>query len=233
MLHVVVQDQQTPNGCVQCCCSEVSLKAGEIQPLYLNYAPWAAPIAGRGLHCSPSITIEEKDTCPPPLGGDLPPRKTGDPVYFCAVGGHLDGDLNLVASDPEGKPLTFKVLPMYGPKQGKLVLAENGMFDYDPFSVFKGYDRFFYSASDGVNELIAEVLIGIGVNPTVDMMTPVFSVGQAVINAPYYTVVLPLIASPAALPCQIFRLTIRQGALSCECDCYYHIDCVDVRISKC
>jgi Bacterial Ig domain len=209
------------------------MQPGEVKPLYLNYAPVFAPVAGRGLHCSPGVEIIEKDTCPPTASNNLPPQKTGEAMFSCPVDGRLSADLRVLVKDPEGVALIFKVLPLYAPKHGRLILNPDGRVDYTPFRGYQGYDRFFYSASDGVNSIISEVLIGVGVTPTVAMMTPVFSVGAASVDPRFYTVVLPLIASPAALPCQVFRLNIRQGALDCDCNCLYSINCVDVRISKC
>jgi hypothetical protein len=233
MLHVSFSDQKSASGCVQCCCESVSLKPGEIQPLYLNYAGWAAPIAGKGLHCAPQVEIELKNTCPPPMGGNLPPVKSGEAMFSCAVNGRLYADLRVLVKDPEGVALAFNVLPLYTPQHGKLILNTDGRIDYTPFRGYQGYDRFFYSASDGVNSIVSEVLIGVGVQPTLADLTPALSVGSAVVNHVYYTVVLPLIASPAAQPCQIFRLNIRQGALSCDCIAYYRVDCCDVHIATC
>lgn len=233
MLALSIQDQQQAAACIKCCCETVSLKPGETQPLLLNYAPWALPIAQRGLHCLPSVEIEEKETCDAPGGDNLPPQVIDQTAFSTPVNTALNGDLNTKVSDPESAELTFKLLPHYGPKKGKLVLNEDGTFVYTPQGSYKGEERFYATASDGTNKTTFEVMIAVGVVAASMIPTPDLAIGTPIVDQRYYTVRLPLVASPAARSCQIFRLSIRQGALDCDCNCYYHVDCVDVRIANC
>jgi len=232
--HIMIDDAVRENNCIVCCCDTVSIKPGETLPLQLNYAAWAVPIAPRGLHCEPSVDVEEKDTCPAPTGGNLPPAANGDIRFDVLLNTAFLGDLATEVTDQEGDPLTFKSLALYGPKHGKLELDSDGTFTYTPFTSYKGTDNFFFSVSDGVNSpVIMEALLGVGVpgdsvRPTADL-----TVGEPIVNQRWFTVTLPIAASPAAKNCQVFRLTVRQGALDCDCNCYYHNDCIDVRIAKC
>jgi hypothetical protein len=234
MLAITIDDGQPVDGCYTCCCESVSLRPGETQPLHLNYAPWALPIAGHGLHCNPIVDVEEKDTCPTPGGSNLPPHLTGLSRYYTTVNGHLDANLRSYVVDPEGAQLIFKLLQLYGPKHGKLVLQPSGAFSYTPVANFKGADRFYASASDGVSDpLVFETMIAVGIEMGIMVPTPDFHVGVPLVDQRFHMVTLPLVAAPSAKPCQVFRLNIRQGAMDCNCNCYYHLDCVDVRIAKC
>ena len=226
-----------PSGCVSCCCELVSIKPGETLPLYLNYAPWAVPIAKRGLHCVPSIEVEEKRTCDVANSSNSPPlihSMDGMARFDTGPNVILNANLGDKVSDPDGDPIVYKVLPHYGPKHGKLQLDPNGPFSYNPAPYFKGEERFYCSASDGINApFIFEVLIAVGIDAGLMKPKLDLEVGTPIVDTRLYVVTVPLIASPAAQTCQVFRLTIRQGTLDCDCNCYYHTDCVDVRIVKC
>lgn len=236
MLHFTVDASlvSAGAGCTTCCCEQVSLKPGTTEKMSVGYAPWAVPI-GR-LNCAPQFQIEPMETCPVPTTGDLPPQIVADVVFYAGINSHLDGDLTSMVKDPEGMALTFKLLPMYGPAHGKLVFDASGMFDYDPFPNYKGADRFYASASDGVNApLVFEVRIGVEIDPYTIPPTPSVSVDPngVRIDERYYTVSFPVKVSPAAKTCEVWRLTVLQGALDCECVCYTRTDCYDIRIVKC
>lgn len=226
-----------PSGCVTCCCEVVSIKPGETLPLYLNYAPWAVPFAKRGLHCVPSVEIEEKRTCDVANSSNMPPEiyaMDGMARFDTGTNVILNANLGDKVSDPDGDPIVYKLLPHYRPQHGKLQLDPNGPFTYNPSVDFKGEERFYVTASDGINApFIFEVLIAVGIDAGLMKPKLALEIGTPIVNAHLYIVTVPLIASPAAQTCQVFRLTIRQGALDCECNCYYHTDCVDVRIVKC
>lgn len=224
-----------PSGCVSCCCEMVALKPGETMPLRLNYAPWAVPIGAlRGLHCAPSVEVELKDTCPPPAGSNLPPSAPPQIRFDALVNTPLDGDLNTQVIDPEGDPLTFKPMALYAPKHGSLKLKSDGTFTYTPVQDYKGEDRFFFSVTDSINPaVVMEAMIGVGISSYDVKGTWDLVIGQPIVDQRTYIVTLPISASPAAKTCQIFRLSIRQAALDCDCNCYHHVDCVDVRIVKC
>jgi hypothetical protein len=233
MMHVVIDDVRSSGGCTTCCCEVVSLKPGETQPLHLYYAAWAAPIAPRGLHCEPTIEVELKDTCPPPSSSNLPPATAADIRFDVLLNTVFNGDLKTQVVDPEGDTMTFKPLPLYGPKLGKLDLNSDGTFTYTPVTGAKGEDRFFFTVSDGANSVVMEALLGVGIASSTVKGTWDLVVGKPVVDQRLYMVTIPITASPAAKICQVFRLSIRQGALDCNCECYYNVSCVDVRIAKC
>lgn len=237
MLHYTVETAQPETaGCVKCCCERLSLKPGTINRVSLGYAPWAVPI-GR-LNCVPQFSLEQMETCPPPVGTDLPPvLNAGDAARFdVIVNTPFNGDLNDVVEDPEGAPLTFKTLTVYQPQHGKVLVNPSGAFTFVPQQAYTGIDRFFASASDGVNPpFVFEVILGIGVTAASALATPHVSVDlkSVQVDQRYYTVVFPLKVSPAAATCEVWRMTVLQGALDCDCVCYTRSDCYDISIVKC
>jgi Bacterial Ig domain len=234
MMHFTVEATNPTESCVKCCCENLSLKPGSIERVTVGYAPWAMPI-GR-LHCDPSFSLEQMETCLAPTQGNSPPQVTGDPRFTTPLNTALDIDLRTIVSDLENDPLTFKVLPLYGPKHGSLVFPEDGNIDYTPHQNFKGVDRFFASMSDGHNNpVIFEVMIGVGVPNTALVATPSVSIDTkgVYVDERYFAVNFPIRVSPAAQTCEVWRLTVLQGALDCECVCYARTDCFDIRIVKC
>jgi Bacterial Ig domain len=236
MLHFNVDDTQTAviDNCVKCCCESMSLKPGTINKVSVGYAPWAVPI-GR-LHCAPQFVLEQMQTCPAPAGNNLPPQPAAKVAFETLSGNTISGDLNVQVTDPETDPLTYKLLPMYGPVHGKLTFYQNGMFEYTPDPTYAGADRFYASVSDGINApVVFEVVIGVRVSMVDIPGTPHVSIDvQGVqVNERYYTISFPVKVSPAAQLCEVWKLTVLQGALDCDCVCYTRTDCFDIRIVKC
>jgi Bacterial Ig domain len=234
MMHFTVEAPSPTESCVKCCCENLSLKPGTIERVTVGYAPWALPI-GR-LHCDPSFALEQMETCLAPTQGNMPPQVSGDPKFTGTVNTLLTGDLKTVVSDLENDPLKFKVLPLYGPKHGNLVLAEDGTFEYTPHTSYKGTDNAFVSMSDGHNSpVVFEVMLGVGVLAPALVPTPSVSIDTkgVYIDERYFAVNFPIRISPAAKTCEVWRLTVLQGALDCECVCYTRTDCFDIRIVKC
>jgi hypothetical protein len=232
MLHFTVDDQQASSGgCVTCCCEKMSLKPGTTSKVSVGYAPWAVPIGE--LHCAPQFMIEAMDSCPPVVSNNLPPAAVADVKFSTAKNVQLDNDLKNMIKDPENAPLTFKILPLYGPKRGKMLLDPSGTFTYTPHYFYVGEERFYVTASDGPNESVFEVMIAIGIDPVTMEPTPHISIGPASVDQRYFTVSFPVTVSPAANLCEVWRLTVLQGALDCDCQCYTRSDCFDIGIAKC
>jgi len=234
MMHFTVEDFKAVDSCHKCCCETLHLKPGTTTRVTVGYAPWAVPIGQ--LHCSPQFVVEKMDTCVVPTGGNLPPQITsldGMVRFDTGMNVHLDGDLRTKVTDPEGLALTFKLLTLYGPKQGKIVLDPSGMFDYDPYPSYTGEERFYCSASDGVNTFTFEVLIAVGIDAGLMKPREVITIGTPQVDQRYYMVVFPVTMSPAAQECDVWRLTVLQSALDCACQCYSRTDCFDIKVAKC
>jgi hypothetical protein len=232
MMHFTVEDYSAVDAmCVKCCCQKLSLKPGTVTKVSVGYAPWAVPIGQ--LHCAPQFQIEQMDTCPVPVGSNMPPQAVAAAKFSTAVNALLESTLTNSIKDPELVALTFKLLTLYGPKYGKLDLKADGTFSYMPTSNFKGEERFYVSASDGPNTAIFEVMIGVGIDGAAMIETPHISVGPATVDSRYFNVSFPVSVSPAANECEVWRLTVLQTAMDCACNCYSRTDCFDVGITKC
>jgi hypothetical protein len=237
MMHFNVDDfQSQDHGCQKCCCEKLSLQPGTTSKVSVGYATWAIPIGQ--LHCLPQFSLEQMQTCPVPASSNMPPKPIDDlTVFITPVDTEIaDGDLNDEVVDPEDDALTFKVLPLYGPKYGKLALDPTGTFSYTPGAGYKGEDRFYCSASDGINPpVVFEVSIAVGIDSSKLVATPHVSIDPAgvVVDQRYFTASFPIRVSPAAQLCEVWRLTVLQGALDCDCTCYSRADCFDIGIGKC
>lgn len=234
MYHFTVQDSEaSAAGCVTCCCEKMALKPGTTSKVSVGYATWAVPIGQ--LHCSPQFMIEAMETCPTPVGDNMPPAASGDVKFTTAINTLLDADLTDIITDPEAAALTFKLLPLYGAKHGKLVLDADGTFQYTPMGNFTGVERFYVSASDGANSTVFEVMVGVGVaiDAVTLVHTPHISVGPASVDQRYFLVSFAVTISPAAQLCEVWRLTVLQAALDCDCNCFNRTDCFDIGVAKC
>lgn len=232
MMHFTVESYTPAEAsCHKCCCEVITLQPGTTTKVSVGYAPWAIPIGQ--LHCTPQFAIELLDTCPVPIGDNLPPAASSEVKFSTAMNSLLESDLKLMIADPEAKPLTFKLLPLYGPKHGKLNLLSDGTFSYMPVTSYTGEERFYVSASDGAYIKNFEVMIAIGIDAAIMAPMPHISIGPATINQRFFTVSFPVTMSPAADECEIWRLTVMQAALDCDCTCYTRTDCFDIKMAKC
>lgn len=234
MLHFTVDaDTAVDASCQKCCCERINLKPGTTTKVSVGYAPWAVPIGQ--LHCTPQFMIEPMQTCLMPTPSNIPPASlTGsDIVLATPVNAAMTDSLASHIIDPEGLPLSFKALPFYTTKHGKLQLAEDGMFTYTPISNYKGPDSFFVTASDGPNQTVFEIMIAVGIPTSQVMPTPKISVGVATVDQRYFTVSFPVTLSPAVQDCEMWKLTVMQAALDCACDCYTRTDCFDIGVAGC
>jgi hypothetical protein len=237
MMHFTVETYTPAEAaCRKCCCEELTLQPGTTTKVSVGYAPWAIPIGQ--LHCQPQFALEKLDTCVlPVVNNNLPPQFVAgvDMVKFdTGVNVTLNGDLKTKIGDLEGDPLTFKMLPLYGPKHGTLLLNTDGTFVYMPQSNYKGQERFYCTVTDSINTPVTfEVMIAVGIDSGTMVPTPSISVGAPVVDQRYYTVSFPVTMAPSAQPCDVWRLTVLQAALDCDCQCFTRTDCFDIKVAKC
>lgn len=223
-------------SCGVCCCAEASVTPNETNKMVVNYSAWAAPIGGRGLTNTTQWSIDKK-------AGSEPPEGPANSNYSFAT----DKDVLLTgvavtanASQPDAAPLTYSLLPLSGPDHGDLTFGSNGSFTYLPQSGFTGYDNFFFVTSDGTNQIIREVILQVnlgGVNPdfAAQPYTPALKIDRNKIRVDAHTYQLSLMieASPALRIGDIYRLTLRQPTLDCDCNEYFHQSCYDFVVGKC
>lgn len=219
-------------ACGTCCCAPAVARPGEVNPWIIDYAPWSVPIGGRGLSADTKAFIETI----------LVPEVIGLPVAtFLAraiVAGNSLVNEQLTATDPEGDALTFALVPWAGPQHGEATLSPTGVLNYTPAPGFYGVDRFFFTVSDGKNVATQEIAIRVNAAaPAVQFPppepTPMLEARDFSLDGPNHLVRFRVAASPAARVGSIYRMTVKQTALDCDCNPYVHIGCYDVQIMKC
>lgn len=225
------------NPCSSCCCMQAYAKPGETNPWMLNYAPWIAPISGPGLVPSPSFDIK-KMTSAAPGGTNLPPVNR-DYSFIGSIDNDIAGVVSTNAVDPEAQALNYETVNLYGPFSGSLVFNPNGTFVYTPFPSFTGYDSFFFKTLDGVNAPVINK-VQLTVNPAAPTpalqappIIPVVHVPRAKVQVRSPVLQFPLEVSPAAVPGDIWRMTVRAPAMDCDGNTFHHIACWDITIGKC
>lgn len=222
-------------SCNTCCCQEASIAPDEINKMTVNYAPWAAPIGGKGLTNSTQFAVEKKS-------GDEPDDAPNNDNLSLAVerGAILGGDVFSTASSPIGEPLTFGLVPLSGPQHGTITFTDAGIFTYTPDSGYTGYDNFFYTTTDGQNTVIREVIIQVNFPAPAapfpeQRYTPPIRIDRkrVKVDPNSFQLNLAIEASPALRVGEIYRLTIKQPTLDCDCNEYFHVSCYDFVVGKC
>lgn len=219
------------DSCNTCCCVSVPVKAGEIQSLKINYAAWVIPLRGRGLTQNTTITVDVKHIADPAIATtpltDTTPMNT-----------NLMDSLSSLAVDPESDPLTFSLAALYGPDHGEIVIQADGDFVYTPATGFQGVDRFYWQVTDGNSDpVIQQAVVSVGTIPAGESnaFRPVIVIPKkrVKLDSSFSAVTMAIDVSPVAKPGDIYRMNVRQQALDCDCEPYYHVSCWDLIISKC
>src|SRR6187200_796087 len=100
MMHFTVDTHSSANAsCNKCCCENLALQPGTTAKVSVGYAPWAVPIGE--LHCTPQFMIEPMETCPAPVGSNMPPAATSEVKFSTAMNALLENDLTNMIKDPE------------------------------------------------------------------------------------------------------------------------------------
>jgi hypothetical protein len=232
--QIIDPNTQNGKGCSTCCCTELSGRPGETSPLTLDYAVWSVPIGGRGLS-ETAIDIEKIHSPAAPNGVSVAPASGTTPFNTPLV-----GTVATAVTNPDALPLQYSLLPFDETAHGSLLLdANTGAFTYTPKTGFAGYDRFFFEvAQENSKAVVGEFVIGVvpqvGVLPAVRFTPDVQVPGsRVVVNRTMATVRLGIAISPAAPIGAVYRMTVKQTTLDCDCMTYSHISCYDLVIGKC
>jgi hypothetical protein len=223
-------------GCNTCCCETIHMKPGETNLLRIHYAGWVIPLMGRGL--TANTWFELTKIAPPDSGsdGNTAPVITGPARYNTLANTLLDDTLTTFVDNLGPETLTFKLLGMYGPNHGEMVVEANGDFTYTPINGYNGLDTFYYQVSDGFNVRVGFGTVGVGTGQTLDTVVPdkvSVARGRKTVDNVYHTMSVPITVDPTALPGDIYRLNVRQEAVDCDGNPFYHISCYDVIVGKC
>ena len=240
MIHLTVDPRANIDlsGCNVCCCQSFSVRPGETNKASINYAPWSVPTAEKGLACGTQIEISPCQNCSDPTG-----LQAGSSFIRSLYETPYSGDLSEIVLNPDSLNLKYVILSFYLPKYGQIELNQTtGQYTYTPNQYFKGIDSFFYSVEDidgNVQKEIGEVVFAIQEANDTPLSNPGFTpdidIPSSQINPDRVTHILsfPIEVSPAAKVGNIYRITIKQPALNCDCYRFYHESCYDIQVGKC
>lgn len=203
--------------------------------MVIDYSAWAAPIGGRGLSNQVQFSVEKK------FGSEPVDGPTNTNYSFGTVSqAAINGDVSLNAVDPDADPLSYSLVPLSGPTKGLLEFNADGTFVYSPSSGFVGYDNFFFVTSDGNNEIIREVVIQSSAAlptpplPQQPFTQPIFiDRNRLKVDPNSFRTTFAVEGSPGLRVGDIYRVTVRQPTLDCDCNEFIHISCYDFVVVKC
>jgi hypothetical protein len=233
MLHFTANPRDTivsGNAC-GCCCELFKMTPGETNLLEINYIAWTATMALRGLTTNTAFDLVKLS---PDIAPDLlrvtPAEVTANP------GAEITGDLTTSTVGPTNVTYKYFPLPLFGPKNGTFVLAQDGTYTYTSNAGYIGTDVIYYEVSDGYNRVTGTLAIAVGAVPQqlTHAPAPLFLETSRRSYLPDRdTLRVPVTASPDAVQGTQYRLTVRQEAIDCDGGKYYHMSCYDIVIGKC
>lgn len=225
------RDGAAKNGCHTCCCESMSARPGETNLVEINYANWAVPIQGKGLFDG---TIFEISSC-------LNCNENALPVIENSFIRTTLNQLVEVTITAENA-VKYSILQRFSAEHGVISDFDKttGKFTYTPNAGFTGYDTVWFTAKDAAgNSNSGQIIISVDKsageqNPQTDFQEPVTIKRDRVkIDRRNYLMNFALEISPGARTDDIYRLTIRQPVLDCDCNKFWHEMCIDVQIGKC
>lgn len=238
MLSFIADPRDTyPAGgsCGTCCCQNAQIAPGEINKVIINYVAWAAPIGGRGLTNKTMFSVDKKFGSEPTTG----PVNTNY-SQSSVNGAAINSNVSSGASDPNGDLLSYALVPLSGPENGILSFNSDGSYIYNPKSGFVGYDNFFFVTRAGGEEIIREVRIQSSPAapaqplPAQPYTSPITIDRERIhVDAKNYMISFPIEASPGLRIGDVYRLSVRQSTLDCDCNEFVHLSCYDFTVGKC
>lgn len=214
------------DACGKCCCESISARPGEVNGVMVSYVAWSAPLGGHGLTNKTTFEFENVSVTEPLVNSAF------ERTPFNTT---LAGSLAALFPNPEGEAVEYEILELYPPLNGTVELGENGAFTYKPATSFTGIDRFWFSINGNVGEFVIAVDPAQGPQIAQPPFTPAVYVplSRRSVNPQTHVLRFVLGVSPAAKPGDIYRLNVRQAAIDCEGNEYFHISCYDISIGSC
>jgi Bacterial Ig domain len=225
----------TQGSCGTCNCHTAAMRPGETNLWLIDYSKWLSPIMGRGLVSMPSYQFERINHAIVGMASNQPPTNTNYAVSTFA-GTPVTASVATNAIDPEAGTLIYAFLPLYGPRRGLLTMTTAGAYTYTPIANFSGYDEFWFTTSDGINRPVVN-RVAITVNNPLPAPAlpappskPTLWIDPQKVSVTSPQVHFPVTVSPAAMPGDIWRLTLAQQASDCRTNVYVHEICFDIKI---
>lgn len=229
---------QKGSACGVCCCENAKASPGEVNKWSLDYANWSIPIGGRGLTAQTQVRVEKTNSDSGALQFPNASILLGNTLSSDTLTMQLSDGIN----NPDNVALTYSVMDFYPPKHGKVEIDASGTATYTPYTHAPAYDRFFYEAktADGIT-VVVEAIISISTasqtNPpaSANMATPIVMInrGSIRVSTSLQTVEFPVQVSPQATLGDVYRITVRQQAIDCDKECFWHESCYDLMIERC
>ena len=211
--------------CGSCCCESISARPGEVNGVMVSYAAWSAPLRGHGLTNKTTFEIDGVSVTPPKVNNAFGRTKVG--VVF-------EGTLSDLFPNPEGEQVEYEISELNGPSNGVVELGANGAFTYTPGALFTGVDRFWFSINGNIGEYVISVDPTTSELPQPPFTTPVYvPAARRSVDPRTHVLKFVLGVSPAAIPGDVYRLTVRQVAIDCDGNEFVHISCYDISIGSC
>lgn len=225
------RDGGARGGCNTCCCDSMVARPGEINKVSINYAKWAAPIGGHGISHGTIFDISECKTC----------DDSNNPVSienaFRRVNFDSDAVITIDLSTISTNATVYEVITRFGPFFGSFTLTGSSLV-YIPFTT--GVDRLWVKASDANgNSAISEIIFAIDLASTRQISQPEFRNDIVIdgsrvnVDRSNFLLSFALDISPAAKDGDIYRIIVRQPAIDCDYNKFFHEMCFDLLIKSC
>jgi hypothetical protein len=219
-------------ACNSCCCQPASARPGEVNKWSVNYAGWSANLSGRGLLNKTVFDIEQVST------GNDPNAPTNTNYYFPVVfNTQYAGVVSTNAVDPDEGELKYTVDRLIPATNGEVTMQANGSFVYKPNIGFTGYDEFYFVTDNGNKRVVNQVILGVAPQNADALPAKAFDKPLRVIQRSVHVdndvLTFALEASPILPIGEVYRMTIRQPAMDCDCTEYFHMSCFDIATVIC
>lgn len=224
-------------SCAVCCCAAALGRVGEVAKWTIDYAAWAVPIGGKGL-AKTAFSVEKVS---PDIAGNANRAPVASPFLLALAAGDEVNAVQVTATDPDGDTLTFELDPLFRAENGTATITPDGLLTYVPNPGWSGVERFFYIVSDTADHAVrGEIAIRVNaVMPAVQYAAPLATPevrvldARAAVDARRFELTFPVAVSPTARPGDVYRITVKQQALDCDCDSFIHVSCYDLTVTKC
>lgn len=233
MRHFNAEQFYVGAECSTCCCRPLNMSPGEADLFSVDFAAWAVPIGGKGLS-EVRIKVDQIHAPTPPDGVVAVFTSSITPFNTQFVGAITGAVLN-----PENVPLVWDLYELDGPQHGVATVTPAGELTYKPTNGWSGWDKFYVTATlENGKTIVSEIAVGTqpsaGALPVV-LGSPVVSVPEQKVNvkARSYILQFGIDVSPSAVIGAIYRISLVQEALDCDCNKYSKRVCYDLTIGKC
>lgn len=226
------RDGSVKSSCNICCSENASVRPGETNLITINYRNWAAPLLGKGLAKQTLVAVSDNMNSDSELGVPTVSNNYIHTIQATPV------NIDMLSDDA----VKYEILSLYGLEHGSVTHTSpnDNTIIYVPAADYTGYDHIWYRVTNlndkkNIGQIIVSVDESDGKkNPDISFIAPVTIHNSRIkVDCKNYLVSIPYSISPAARIDDIYRITIRQAALDCDCNQFWHEFYLDLTIGKC